>query len=57
MVCKMLTLPNKKFLYWSKIKTFADDKMIGTQKLKFVLGRVENFVGIGENAGYCSVET
>ena len=23
-----------------------------TQKLKFVLGRVENIVGTGENAGY-----
>ena len=37
---------------WSKLKTFADDKTDLTEKLKFVLGRVENIVGKGENAGY-----
>ena len=31
---------------------YADNKMNGTQKSIFVLGRVENTVGIGENAGY-----
>ena len=45
-------LPNDKILDWSKFKAFADDKMIVTQKLKFVLGRIENIVGKGENAGY-----
>ena len=35
-----------------KIEGFADDKMNVTWKLNFVLGRVENMVGKGENAGY-----
>ena len=43
--------PNDKFLDWSKLKAFADDKIILTQKLKFLLGTVENIVGKGENAG------
>ena len=36
----------------TKLKDFADDKTNVTQKLIFVLGRVENIVGKGENAGY-----
>ena len=40
------------FLVYSKFKGLADDRMIMTQKLEFVLGRVENIVGKGENAGY-----
>ena len=35
----------------TKFKAFADDKIIVTQKLKFVLGRVANIVGKRENAG------
>ena len=31
---------------------FADNKTNVTQKLRFALGRVENIVGKGENAGY-----
>ena len=31
---------------------FADDKINVNQKLKFDLERIENIVGIGENAGY-----
>ena len=46
------SLPNDKFPYWSKLKAFADDKIDVTQKLRFELGRVENIVGKGENAGY-----
>ena len=34
------------------MKAFADDKSNVTKKLKFVLGRVGNIVGKGENAGY-----
>ena len=34
------------------MKDFADDKINVTEKLKFVLGRKENIVGEGENAGY-----
>ena len=46
------SLPNDKIVDLSKLKTFADDKLIVTQKLKFALGRVENSVGKGENACY-----
>ena len=34
------------------MKVFAEDKIYVTEKLKFVLGRIENIVGKGENAGY-----
>ena len=46
------SLPHNKILDGSKLKAFADDKLNATEKLKFVLGRVENIVGKGENAGY-----
>ena len=40
-------------LYQSKLKAFADEKLKKmTQKLKFVLGSIENIVGKGENAVY-----
>ena len=45
-------LPNVKILDLSKFKAFADDEIILTQKLKFLLRRVENIVRKGENAGY-----
>ena len=34
---KEFVLPNDKFLDWSKLKEFADDKLKVTEKLKFVL--------------------
>ena len=34
------------------MKAFADDKINMMQKLEFALGRIENIVGKGENAGY-----
>ena len=46
------SLLNNKFLDWSKLKALADAKINMTEKLKFVLGRVENILGKGENAGY-----
>ena len=46
------TLPNDKISDWSKLKAFADNKINVTQKLKFVLGRVENSEGKGENASF-----
>ena len=46
------SLPNDTILDWSKFKAFADDKINVTEKLKFVLVRVENIVEKGENAGY-----
>ena len=45
------SLPDK-FLDWSKLKTFADDKINVNQKLKFFVRWVENIVGKGEHAGY-----
>ena len=41
-----------KILHWSKLKAIADDKMNANEKLKFDMGRVENIVGKGQNAGY-----
>ena len=46
------SLPNKKILDWSKLKAFADNIMNLNEKLKLVLGRIENIVEKGENAGY-----
>ena len=46
------SLQNDKTLDWFKLKAFADDKINVIEKLKFVLERVENIVGKGENAGY-----
>ena len=36
----------------SNFKAFAADRILMTQKLKFVLGRVEKILEKGENAGY-----
>ena len=46
------SLPNDKIFTLTKLKGFADVTINVTQKLKFVLVRVENIVGKGENAGY-----
>ena len=45
-------VPNNNFLDWSKLKELADGKINVTKNSKFVLGRVENIVGKGENVGY-----
>ena len=42
------SLPHDKILDWFKLKAFADDKIKVTEKLKFVLGRVENTVRKGQ---------
>ena len=39
------SLPNNKFIDWSKLKAFADGKLNLADKLKFVLGRAENILG------------
>ena len=44
-------LPDNIFLDCSKFKSQANVKMIVTQNLNFILGRVENILGKGENAG------
>ena len=36
----------------SKLKAFADDNLNVYQTLKFVLERIENIFGKGENAGF-----
>ena len=36
----------------TKLKALADDKINATETLKLVLGRIENVLGKGENAGY-----
>ena len=46
------SLSNGKILDWSKFKAHADNKIHMTQNLNFVLGRAENILGKGENAGY-----
>ena len=46
------SLPNNKILDRFKLKAFADNKINATEIWKFVLGRAENIVGKGENAGY-----
>ena len=48
----LISLPNNKILDWSKLKACADNKIKFTENLKFVLGRTENILGKGENAGY-----
>ena len=46
------SLPNNKTKDLSKLKVLADDKINETERLKCVLGWVENIMGKRENAGY-----
>ena len=39
-------------LAWSQLKALADDKIYVTQKFKIGMGRVENIMEKGENAGF-----
>ena len=50
--CALNSLQNNEFFDWSKFKAIADDNLIVNQKLKFALGKVENIVEKGNNAGY-----
>ena len=50
--CAVKSVPDDQILDLSKFKAFAGDKIILTQNLKFVLGRVKHIVGKGKNAGY-----
>ena len=45
-------VPNSKILHWSKSKALADNKINKKEILIFGLGRIDNIVGTGENAGY-----
>ena len=49
-VYDLYPLPSNKILDWSKLKAFADDNSKVVKMIIYVLGRVENIVGIGENA-------
>ena len=46
------SLPKDRFLDLSKLKAFANDEINVDSKFEFVLGRGENNLGKGENAGY-----
>ena len=48
--CMIDSLPNTQNLARSKLKAFADDNIYVTEKLKFVLGWVENIMGKGETS-------
>ena len=45
-------IPNDKILDWSKLRAFADHKIFVAEMMISHSDRVENIVGIGENAGY-----
>ena len=45
-------LQSNKFLDWSKLKAFTEDKINLKENFKFILGRVENIVGKGGKADY-----
>ena len=45
-------LIDNKILALSKLKAFADDNFNVAEVVKFLLGRIENIVGRGENTGY-----
>ena len=51
-VKRVISLPHDKFLDWSKLAPFADNKIDVTKKLKFISGTADNIVGKAENAGY-----
>ena len=46
------SLLNNKILDCSKLKVLVDNKIIVNEKVIFGLGRMENIMGKGENAGY-----
>ena len=45
-------LPNDKILDGTKLMALADNKINLIQNLNFLLERLQNIVGKGENAGY-----
>ena len=46
------SLPNDKIIDWSELEAFSDEKINMTEKLIFVLRKVEKNLGIRENAGF-----
>ena len=53
-ICRkhLYSLPNDKILDWTKFKVIADNKLDVTKIMISLRNRVENTVGIGEDAGY-----
>ena len=49
---KINPLPDDNISDWSKLKTFADDKLNVTQNIKVIFHKIENIAGKAENAGY-----
>ena len=45
-------LPSHNILDQSYLKDFADDKINVTNATNFIIGKEENIMGKGENAGY-----
>ena len=43
--CFVTSLPNDEILDWSQLKAFADNKINLIEKLRYVLGWLENIVG------------
>ena len=50
--CNFNSLPNDKFLDWTKFKAFAEKKLNVARMMISVLDKVENIVGEGENSRY-----
>ena len=50
--CSLNPSPSDKILDHSKLKAFAGNKIKVNQMRNFELGRIENIVGKGENAGH-----
>ena len=45
-------LSNNEIVEMSNLKAFADNKIYVSEKLKFVLGRLETILGKGKNIGF-----
>ena len=50
--CHLNPFPNGKILDMTKLKAFAEDKLMVPKMTISIFDRVENTVGKGENAGY-----
>ena len=51
-ICSVTSLPNDKILDLTKLKAFADDNLNIAKMTVYLLDRVENTLGKGENAVY-----
>ena len=53
-IISITSSPDDEILAMSKLKGFADEKLNGSQNIKFVFYLIENIVEIGENAVFYS---